>query len=100
MPEIATDACMGCGLCVKACHPGALEMVWDFATLVRADDCESCGECMEVCPHGVIRMNWIPMSGNAEIGKWRDQPARAPTQSKSRFWDLLARATGSTTAGE
>lgn len=56
LPRIARDDCLGCNRCVPACPPGCLELVWDFATLVRADDCDGCGLCADACPHGVIRM--------------------------------------------
>src|SRR5262245_12044989 len=83
MPEIETDACMGCGLCEKACPPKCIELVWDFATLKRAEDCTSCGACAEVCPHEVIRMDWILTTGSPVVGEWRDAPPPVPARPQS-----------------
>ena len=89
MPEVETDACMGCGLCAKACAPACLEMVWDFATLVRPEDCTSCGECAKVCQHDVIRMEWTWMTGSPVVGLWRDElPAVAPPP-KRPWWEVF-----------
>ena len=84
IPEIETDACMGCGLCVKACPPACIELVWDFATLKRPEDCTSCGACAEVCEHDVIRMDWVKTTGSPVIGNWSDSPE--PTAVKSKSW--------------
>lgn len=100
MPEIATDSCMGCGLCVKACTSGSLQMVWDFATLVHPEDCASCGECMDVCPHGVIEMKWIAAAGSAEIGRWRDQPEAVPLPQKHWLWGWLTGSKATATPAE
>lgn len=56
LPVIAQDDCTGCGRCVAVCPSKCLEMVWDFATLVRIEDCNGCGLCDRACPHDVIRM--------------------------------------------
>jgi formate hydrogenlyase subunit 6/NADH:ubiquinone oxidoreductase subunit I len=90
MPMIEKDACMGCGLCAKACEARCIEMVWDFATFVRGGDCTSCGECARVCPNEVIQMEWQPMTGSPFVGQWRDQPpAAAAPQPKRSWWDIL-----------
>lgn len=89
-PAIATEACMGCGLCTNACPPTCLEMVWDFATLVRPADCTSCGECARICPHDVIHMEWQRTTGSPLVGQWREEPpAPAPPTPKRPWWDVL-----------
>lgn len=61
LPVIAHDDCVGCNRCVLVCGQHCLELVWDFATLVRADDCGGCGLCAKACTHGVIRMARVPL---------------------------------------
>jgi NAD-dependent dihydropyrimidine dehydrogenase PreA subunit len=46
--------CDGCGLCVAACHEGALAMIDGKARMVRADFCDGLGDCLPVCPQGAI----------------------------------------------
>ncbi|MCL2509493.1 MAG: 4Fe-4S binding protein [Methanomassiliicoccaceae archaeon] len=46
--------CDGCGLCVEACHEGALAIVNGKAKLVREDFCDGLGDCLPACPRGAI----------------------------------------------
>ena len=59
LPIVDTDACTGCGRCVRICEEGCLEMIWSFATLTRPEACVGEGACAEVCESGVIRMGWV-----------------------------------------
>ena len=52
--NIDKDKCNGCGLCAKACHEGAIEMVDGKAQLMRDDYCDGLGDCLPVCPTGAI----------------------------------------------
>lgn len=97
MPVFETDACLGCGLCAKACAPQCLEMVWDFATLKRPEDCTSCGECLDACAHEVIRMDWVKTTGSPVIGRWCDTPEPTSVKSKRWLWGLLDAPAGDTT---
>ncbi len=54
MIKIDEELCNGCGLCVTACHEGAIAMVDGKAKLIRDDYCDGLGNCLPVCPTGAI----------------------------------------------
>ncbi|MCI8514072.1 MAG: 4Fe-4S binding protein [Lachnospiraceae bacterium] len=52
--KIEEEKCNGCGLCVKACHEGAIELIDGKAKLTREDYCDGLGDCLPECPGGAI----------------------------------------------
>lgn len=52
--KINEELCNGCGLCVEACHEGAIGMIDGKAKLLRDDYCDGLGDCLPVCPTGAI----------------------------------------------
>ncbi len=44
------SACIGCGVCVKACRTGAISMVEDRKIEVNKSKCNFCGRCVKACP--------------------------------------------------
>lgn len=46
--------CNGCGVCAKACHEGAIDMVNGKAKLMRENYCDGLGDCLPICPTGAI----------------------------------------------
>jgi dissimilatory sulfite reductase (desulfoviridin) alpha/beta subunit len=50
LPELANDACIGCGLCLKSCSDGAITMGDDKLPRLDADLCTWCGDCVKICP--------------------------------------------------
>lgn len=52
--HIDEEKCNGCGLCVAACHEGAIGLVEGKARLLRDDYCDGLGDCLPTCPTGAI----------------------------------------------
>lgn len=52
--KIDESKCNGCGLCVTACHEGALGIIDGKAKLLRDDYCDGLGNCLPVCPTGAL----------------------------------------------
>lgn len=51
---IDEEKCNGCGVCVSACHEGALAMVDGKARLISDSYCDGLGACLPECPTGAI----------------------------------------------
>lgn len=54
--EINEKLCNGCGLCVSACHEGAIQMINGKAKLVSDEYCDGLGDCLPACPTGAINI--------------------------------------------
>ncbi len=52
--NISEEKCNGCGLCVNACHEGAIQLVDGKAKLVSDIYCDGLGVCIGECPQGAI----------------------------------------------
>ena len=48
--------CNGCGLCVSACHEGAIQLVDGKARLISDSYCDGLGDCLPACPVNAIRI--------------------------------------------
>ena len=55
--SIDEDKCNGCGICVTACHEGAIQMIDGKAKLVTESYCDGLGDCLPECPTGAITMD-------------------------------------------
>ena len=54
--SIDEEKCNGCGLCINACHEGALELVNGKAKLISESYCDGLGDCLPECPTGAIKI--------------------------------------------
>lgn len=52
--SIDRKKCIGCGLCARACHEGAIKMIDGKATLVSDTYCDGLGDCLPHCPSDAI----------------------------------------------
>ena len=52
--KIDESKCNGCGLCVNACHEGAIGLKNGKAVLLRDDYCDGLGDCLPSCPTEAI----------------------------------------------
>ncbi len=76
---IDQDKCNGCGLCVNACHEGAIGMVDGKATLLRDDYCDGLGDCLPACPVDAITFEEREAAAyDAEAVKNRQAELAAP----------------------
>ena len=68
--------CNGCGLCVDACHEGAIVMRQGKAALLRDDYCDGLGACLPACPMEAISFEEreaLPYDEAAVQAKMRDR---------------------------
>ena len=95
--KIDKEKCDGCGLCMEACHEGAIALVDGKAELVREDFCDGLGDCLPACPQGAISflertpvaddMGVLQVSGPSEClmaepgYQWPIQIALVPSRS-------------------
>jgi len=54
---IDPDKCTGCGLCIRACAAGSLELNQKKARMTEVlPACMSCGDCVAICPESAIEL--------------------------------------------
>ncbi len=54
--EIDEEKCDGCGLCIPACHEGAIKIINGKAKLIADHLCDGLGDCLGECPKDAIRI--------------------------------------------
>lgn len=56
-PHVNREACLGDGICVRACTFGAISLVEKKAA-IDEEKCTGCAECLGVCPADAIEIEW------------------------------------------
>lgn len=77
--KIDQTRCNGCGLCVQACHEGAITMVEGKAVLIRDDYCDGLGDCLPACPTGAISFE------QREAAEYDEAAVQANMAAKGKF---------------
>lgn len=54
--KIHEEKCTGCGICVTACHEGAIKIVDGKARLISDIYCDGLGDCLPGCPENAIEI--------------------------------------------
>ncbi len=82
---IDEKTCTGCGLCVDACHEGAIQLVNGKARLVSESYCDGLGACLPKCPVDAIHLEEREAApfdeaavAKAQAAKARPTPEPAP----------------------
>lgn len=81
--EIDQERCNGCGLCINACHEGALQLVDGKAVLISDEYCDGLGNCLPECPTDAIRII------QREAAEYDDELVQATLKAKKDAKDAI-----------
>ena len=85
--SIDQNLCNGCGLCVSACHEGAIQLIDGKAKLISDSYCDGLGDCLPACPVDAIQIvereaadyDEAAVAARQAAAKGHAAPAPAPT---------------------
>ena len=84
MIQIDQQKCNGCGLCVTACHEGAIALIGGKAYLARENFCDGFGDCLPGCPTGAH----MGCPGSRLQGRTPEAPTEGHCPSQLRQWPV------------
>ncbi|RKY74286.1 MAG: electron transfer flavoprotein subunit alpha [Candidatus Latescibacterota bacterium] len=69
MLEVIKEKCKGCGLCVKACPFGAIEIVNKLA--VVKESCTGCGACLDSCKFHALYLREVEKQPKVDVSEYQ-----------------------------